>query len=58
MNLSAAYLKKQEEWKLEGKLEGKLESAIGFLREGISPEVVSRVLELPIESIENLRPRL
>ncbi len=54
MNLSAAYLKKQEEWKLEGKLE----AAIGFLREGISPEVISRVLGMPIESIEKLRDRL
>ncbi len=58
MNLSAAYLKKQEEWKLEGKLEGKLGAAIGFLREGLSPEVISRVLGLPIESIEKLRDRI
>ena len=58
MNLSAAYLKKQEEWKLEGKLEGKLEAAIGLLREGMTPEVIARALGLPIESIENLRPRL
>ncbi len=55
MNLSAAYLKKQEEWKLEGKLEGKLEAAIGLLQEGMSPEVISRVLGLPIEAIEKLR---
>ena len=54
MNLSAAYLKKQEEWKLEGKLE----AAIGLLREGMTPEMIARTLGLPIESIENLRPRL
>jgi hypothetical protein len=54
MNLSEAYLKKQEEWKLEGKLE----AAIGFLREGISAEVISRVLGLPIATIEKLRDQV
>ena len=43
---------------LEGKLEGKLEAAIGLLREGMTPEMIARALGLPIESIENLRPRL
>ena len=55
MNLSAAYLKKQEEWKLEGKLEGKLEAAIGLLREGMTPEIIARALGIPIEAIEKLR---
>lgn len=51
MNLSAAYLKKREEWKEEAHIE----AAIGLLREGISPEVISRVLGLSIEAIEKLR---
>ncbi len=55
MNLSAAYLKKQEEWKLEGKLEGKLEAAIGLLREDMTLEVIARALGLPIEAVEKLR---
>lgn len=55
MNLSVAYTKKIEEAKLEGKLEGKLESAIGLLREGMTPEIIARALGLRIESIEKLR---
>jgi predicted transposase YdaD len=55
MNLSAAYLKKQEEWKLEGKLEGKLEAAIAFLRAGATSEFIAQAMEMPIETIENLR---
>ncbi len=51
MNLSVAYTKKIE----EAKLEGKLESAIGLLREGMTPEIIARALRLPIESIEKLR---
>ncbi len=54
MNLSVAYTKKIE----EAKLEGKLESAIGLLREGLSPDIISKALGLPIESIEKLRDRL
>jgi hypothetical protein len=55
MNLSAAYLKKKEEWREEGTEEVNITAAIGFLREGVSPEVIARVLGLPIESIEKLR---
>lgn len=58
MNLSAAYLKKQEEWKLEGKLEGKLEAAIAFLRAGATSEFIAQAMEMPIEAIEKLRDRL
>ena len=54
MNLSVAYIKKIE----EAKEEANITAAIGFLREGVSPEVISRVLGLPIESIEKLRDRL
>jgi hypothetical protein len=51
MNLSTAYLKKQEEWKLEGKLE----AAIAFLREGATSEFVSKALAMPIEAVEKLK---
>jgi len=54
MNLSVAYIKKIE----EAKEEANITAAIGFLREGVSPEVISRVLGLPIESIEKLRDDL
>jgi hypothetical protein len=59
MNLSAAYLKKREEWKeegkLEGKLEGKTETAINLLRQGFSAEVIAEATGLSIETIANLR---
>ena len=55
MNLSTAYLKKQEEWKEEGKLEGKLEAAIAFLRAGATPEFIAQAMEMPIATIEKLR---
>jgi hypothetical protein len=54
MNLSVAYLKKQEEWKEEGKLE----AAIGLLREGVAPQIISRALGLPIATIEKLRDQV
>jgi hypothetical protein len=54
MKLSEAYLKKQEEWKLEGKLE----AAIGLLREGVAPQIISRALGLPIATIEKLRDQV
>jgi alkylated DNA nucleotide flippase Atl1 len=48
MNLSTAYLKKQEEWKLEGKLEEKLEVARNLLREGTDVELIAKVTGLAI----------
>jgi hypothetical protein len=54
MNLSTAYLKKQEEWKEEGKLE----AAIAFLRAGATPEFIAQAMEMPIATIEKLRDRL
>ncbi len=54
VNLSVAYIKKIE----EAKEEANITAAIEFLREGVSPEVIARVLGLPIESIKKLRDRL
>ena len=54
MNLSVAYLKKQEEWKEEGKLEGKLETILAFLRAGATPEFIAQAMEMPIATIEKL----
>jgi hypothetical protein len=67
MNLSAAYLKKREEWKLEGRLEGKLEgklegrlegkleTAINLLKKDIGVAIIAEVTGLPIGHIEHLR---
>jgi hypothetical protein len=62
MNLSAAYLKKREEWKeqgiLEGILEGKIITAVNLLRRGMDFQEISEVTGLPIETIESLRDRV
>jgi predicted transposase/invertase (TIGR01784 family) len=57
MNLSAAYLKKREEWKDEGKLEGKTETAINLLKKGMNLGEIAEVTGLSTEAIENLRDR-
>lgn len=51
MNLSAAYLKKREEWREEGKLE----VAINLLQEGSTLDLIVRATGLLIETIESLR---
>jgi regulator of replication initiation timing len=62
MNLSAAYLKKQQEWKEEGRQEGRqelqIQAVINGLREGLSLEALATILGLPIEQIEALRDRV
>jgi hypothetical protein len=58
MNLSAAYLKKQEEWKQEGEQKKAAEVAINLLREGMAPELVAKVTELPLKEIERLHSSL
>jgi predicted transposase/invertase (TIGR01784 family) len=70
MNLSTAYLKKQEEWKQEGKLEGKQEGklegkqeekreiALNLLREGVDVELIAKVTGLAIEDIQKLGTQL
>ena len=49
----------KEEGKLEGKLEGiqekAIEDAIQFLKEGDSPEKVSRCIGLPLEQVLELQ---
>ena len=51
MNLSAAYLKKKEEWKEEAQEE----MVILFLRAGATPEFIANATGFSIESIEKLR---
>ncbi len=66
MNLSAAYLKKREEWREEGIQEGEQRGeqlgiykvANNLLRQGMSVELVSQVTELSIEQINQLREQL
>jgi hypothetical protein len=59
MNLSAAYLKKQQEWLQEGREEGiqrkSHDVAFAALREGISPELIARLTGLTMAEIEQLR---
>jgi predicted transposase YdaD len=57
VQLSAAYLKKREEWKEEGKMEEKLEAAMNLLREGSSLDFIARATGLPIATIQELRDR-
>ena len=58
MNLSAAYLKKKEEWREEVTEEAHITAAIGLLQEGVTPEIISRALGLSIEAIEKLRDKV
>jgi hypothetical protein len=58
MNLSAAYLKKQEEWKQEGEQKKAVEIASSLLQEGIAPELIAKVTKLTLEEIEDLRENL
>ena len=50
MNLSAAYLKKKEEWREE--------VALNLLRDGIPSEVIAKATELTIEQVNKLREQL
>jgi hypothetical protein len=62
MNLSAAYIKKQQEWLEEGKQEGRQENrretAIAALRKGYSSDVIMDLTGLSIEELEKLRASL
>ncbi len=55
MNLSAAYIQKQKEWKDEGRFERQQEMVIALLQEGISPETLAKTTGLSIEAIQKLR---
>jgi predicted transposase YdaD len=54
MNLSTAYLKKQEEWKQEGRQEERLKIAWNLLREGADIELVVKATGWAIADIEKL----
>ena len=60
MNLSPAYLKQREEWKLEGKEEGRLSeiNLISYLLNrhlgSFNPKLLEKIQNLSIEQLENL----
>ena len=62
MNLSAAYVKKKEEWRedgiQEGEQRGTYKVASNLLRQGMAVERVSQVTELTVEQINQLREQL
>jgi hypothetical protein len=62
MNLSAAYIKKQQEWLGQGEERGidrrNREIAIAALREGYTPDAIKKLTGLPFEEIEKLRESL
>jgi hypothetical protein len=70
MNLSAAYLKKQQEWKQEGLEQGleqglvqgleqsRREIAITLLQEGVAIELVAKGTGLPIAQLDAMRQHL
>ena len=41
----------------DGKEEGLMEAAITMLKEGLTPEVVSRCTKMPIERVYQLQPQ-
>jgi hypothetical protein len=59
MNLSAAYLQKQQEWKEEGRQEGRQESrqevAIALLQAGIALDLIAQATGVSIETLKALR---
>jgi predicted transposase/invertase (TIGR01784 family) len=55
MQLSALYIKQQQEWKEEGRLEEKQEVAIALLKEGLSPELIAKATGLSLETIHQLQ---
>jgi hypothetical protein len=66
MNLSAAYIKKQQEWLEEGKQEGRQEGrqeerrevAVSALRKGYTSDAIMDLTRLSLEEIEKLRENL
>ena len=54
MNLSAAYLKKREEWKQEGIESGIIEVAAHLLKEELSVEFIMKVTGLTAPQIQSI----
>jgi hypothetical protein len=55
MNLSAAYLQKQQEWKEEGRIEHQQEVAIAMIKENLDPNLIARTTGLSIKVIKKLQ---
>jgi predicted transposase/invertase (TIGR01784 family) len=55
MNLSAAYVQKQKEWKEEGRQEGPQEMAIAMLKENLDLNLIVRTTGLTIQAIKKLQ---
>jgi hypothetical protein len=58
MNLSAAYIKKQQEWLEEGSDRKSREVAIAALRKGLDKRLITDLTGLSLEEIEKLRENL
>jgi hypothetical protein len=54
MNLSAAYLKKQQEWKQAGQVQSRQEIAMNLWREGVSLELIVKATGLSMAEVEVL----
>jgi hypothetical protein len=55
MNLSAAYLQKQQEWKEEGIQTGVHQVAIAMIKENLDPKLIVKTTGLPIKVIKKLQ---
>jgi hypothetical protein len=55
MNLSAAYLQKQQEWKEEGIQTGVHQVAIAMIKENLDPNLIARTTGLSIKVIKKLQ---
>ena len=55
VQLSQAYLEREQKTKEEGRLEGNLESAQKFLRLGVAPEVVAQALDMTLEEVQQIQ---
>jgi predicted transposase/invertase (TIGR01784 family) len=58
MNLSPAYLKRQQEWKEEGVQEAEQRIAKNMLQNGLAIEVIAEATGLSIEAIQQLQAEL
>ena len=58
MNLSAAYVKKKEEWREDGINEGVYTVALNLLRENADMRLILKVTGLTVEQINQLQEQL